>query len=197
MKAKNKQVDSVVVADVESRMLMIHGEAVLLAQDVASLYGLETKHVLQAVRNNPDKFPEGFIVDVTDCDDEVLRSKILTLKQAGGSGRHSKHGYKVFTERGLYMLATILKSPTAVRTTLAIINTYAQVRGLKRELVEMHKETNAGKRSAMMRHFGETLTDIVMPDLDTVETESLLELNFFIGKIKHTVRRVKRVDGKM
>lgn len=95
------------------------------------------------------------------------------------------------------MLATILKSPTAVRTTLAIINTYAQVRGLKRELVEMHKETNAGKRSAMMRHFGETLTDIVMPDLDTVETESSLELNFFIGKIKHTVRRVKRVDGKM
>ena len=84
MKTKNKQVDSVVVADVESRMLMIHGEAVLLAQDVASLYGLETKHVLQAVRNNPDKFPEGFVVDVTDCDDEVLRSKILTLKQAGG-----------------------------------------------------------------------------------------------------------------
>ena len=44
----------------------------------------------------------------------------------------------------------------------------------------------------MMNHFGETLTDIVMPDLDMVETESTLELNFFIGKIKHTVRRVKK-----
>jgi len=51
------------------------------------------------------------------------------------------------------------------------------------------------KRSAMMKHFGETLVDVVMPDLDTVETESSLELNFFIGKLKHTVRRIKRAES--
>ena len=90
------------------------------------------------------------------------------------------------------MLATVLKSRRAVDAAFAIIETFAKVRGLKRELVDLHNERDRRKRSKMMNHFGETLTDIVMPDLDTVETESTLELNFFIGKIKHTVRRVKK-----
>ena len=100
------------------------------------------------------------------------------------------------TERGLYMLATILKGEVATRATLAIIETYAQVRGIKRELVALHKETDAKKREGMMKHFGEAVADIVMPELDTVETESTLELNFFIGKLKHTVRRIKKAEPK-
>ena len=70
------------------------------------------------------------------------------------------------------------------------------MRGLKRELVELHKETDKSIQSEKMRHFGDTLAEIVMSDLDTVETESSLELNFFIGKIKHTVRRVKHIEPK-
>ena len=90
------------------------------------------------------------------------------------------------------MLATILKSEQATAATFAIIETLAKVRSLKRELVELHTEPDKRKRAEKMRHFGETLTDIVMPDLETVETESSLELNFFIGKLKHTVRRIKK-----
>ena len=99
---------------------------------------------------------------------------------------------KAFTERGLYMLATVLKGELATKATLAIVNTYAQVRSVKRELLELHKEGDKKKKLALMQHFGETLTDIVMPDPDEVETESSLELNFFIGKIKHTVRKIKK-----
>ena len=99
---------------------------------------------------------------------------------------------KAFTERGLYMLATVLKGELATKATLAIVNTYAQVRSVKRELLELHKEGDKKKKHALMQHFGETLTDIVMPDPDEVETESSLELNFFIGKIKHTVRKIKK-----
>ena len=62
----------------------------------------------------------------------------------------------------------------------------------ERELVELHNEKDHKRQAEKMHHFGESLADIVMPDLDTVETESSLELNFFIGKIKHTVRRIKR-----
>ena len=109
-----------------------------------------------------------------------------------GKGRYSKYNYKAFTEKGLYMLATVLKSRRAVDATFAIIETFAKVRGLKRELVELHNEKDHKRQTEKMHHFGETLADIVMPDLDTVETESSLELNFFIGKIKHTVRRIKR-----
>jgi len=127
---------------------------------------------------------------------ESLRSKFLTLETKPGRGHHSKHGYKAFTERGLYMLATILKSRQATAATLAIIETFAKVRTIKRELVELHTETNKRKKASLMKHFGEALTDIVMPDLDTTETESSLELNFFIGKIKHTVRRVRKAGER-
>ena len=94
------------------------------------------------------------------------------------------------------MLATILKSPRATAVTIAIIETFAKVRGLKRELVELHKETDKNIQAQKMHHFGEVLTDIVMPDLETTETESSLEINFFIGKIKHTVKRVKKDNNK-
>ena len=51
------------------------------------------------------------------------------------------------------------------------------------------------KQASKMQHFGEVLTDIVMPDLQTSETESTLEINFFIGKLKHTVKRVRKENG--
>ena len=63
---------------------------------------------------------------------------------------------------------------------------------MKRELLALHEEPDVQKRNSMMRHFGEALTGIVMPDLTTAETESSLEINFLIGKLKHTVRRVKK-----
>ena len=103
---------------------------------------------------------------------------------------------KAFTEKGLYMLATILKSKVAFGATFAIIETFAAVRGLKRELVNLHKETDPEKQTTKMQHFGKVLSDIVMPDLETSETESTLELNFIIGKIKHTVKRVKKTGAK-
>ena len=180
------------IAQVQSRMVMLRNEPVLLAQDVASLYGVEPREVGQAIRNNPAKFPEGYVLSLTKDEIESLKSKFLTLETGNGRGLYSKRGYKALTERGLYMLATILKSPAAAKATLAIIETYAQVRGVKRELAAMHKEKDAKKRLGMMKHFGETVADLVMPDLDTVETESTLELNFFIGKIKHTVRKIKK-----
>ena len=94
------------------------------------------------------------------------------------------------------MLATILKSRRAEDATIAIIETFAKVRELKRELLDLHKETDKAKQQTKMRHFGEVLTEIVMPDLQTSETESSLEINFLIGKIKHTVKRVRKEEPK-
>ena len=85
-----------------------------------------------------------------------------------------------------------MKSPKAAQATIAIIETFAMVRQLKRELRTLHSETDDKKQQSKMQHFGEMLSNIVMPDLETSETESSLEINFLIGKIKHTVKRVKR-----
>ena len=185
-------------ADVQKRIVVVRRQSVILDADVAALYGVETKRVNEAVRNNRDKFPEDYMFELDVEESRVLRSKISTLERNGatlvgvGKGRYSKYNYKAFTEKGLYMLATVLKSRRAVDATFAIIETFAKVRGLKRELVEFHNEKDRKKQTEKINHFGETLADIVMPDLDTVETESSLEINFFIGKIKHTVRRIKK-----
>ncbi len=180
--------------EVEKRIVIVSGQQVLLDRDVAALYGVQTREVNQAVRNNPRKFRDGYMFELTTEESSALRSKLLTLE--GGKGRHSKYNFKAFTERGLYMLATILKSKRAEDATIAIIETFYKVRSLKRELVELHQETDKEKQKAKMQHFGEVLTDIVMPDLQTSETESSLEINFLIGKIKHTVKRVRKEEGK-
>ena len=181
---------------VKSRMLIVRDQPVLLDRDVAALYGVQTKEINQAVRNNPDKFPEGFLLQLNNDEFSDWKSKILTSNLSPTEKNAIKMGVrrapKAFTERGLYMLATVLKGELATKATLAIVNTYAQVRSVKRELLELHKEGDKKKKLALMQHFGETLTDIVMPDPDEVETESSLELNFFIGKIKHTVRKIKK-----
>lgn len=69
------------------------------------------------------------------------------------------------------------------------------MRQLKRELRALHEEKDKEMQQSRMHHFGEMLSNIVMPDLETAETESSLEINFLVGKIKHTVRRVRRQDG--
>ena len=96
----------------KSRLLEVRGQHVLLAQDVAKLYCVEPRYVAQAVKNNPDKFPAGYVFDLSKDEIDSLKSKFLILDE-GGRGQHSKRGYKALTERGLYMLATILKGETA------------------------------------------------------------------------------------
>ena len=191
--ARTTELNPKLLADVQESIVVIRDMPVIADADVAKLYGVETKRVNEAVRNNPDKFPEDYMFVLTSDESDVLRSKISTTKVSS----KSRTLPKVFTEKGLYMLATILKSKSALNVTFAIIETFAQVRSLKRELVDLHKETNPEKQTKKMRHFGKVLSDIVMPDLETSETESTLELNFFIGKIKHTVNRVKKSSAKI
>ena len=176
--------------EVEDKIAIIRNQQVIADADVAALYGVQTKEVNQAVRNNPDKFPKTYMFELNKNELLDLRSKILTTKVS----RKSRSATKVFTEKGLYMIATILRGERALGATFAIIETFAKVRELKRELLDLHKETDKTKQQTKMRHFGEVLTDIVMPDLQTSETESSLEINFLIGKIKHTVKRVRKEE---
>ena len=177
-----------VVQRVESMILAIRGVNVILDADVAYLYGVETKRINEAVKNNPDKFPEDYMFALTDEELQVLRSTRSTAKYS----TKSRTLPKAFTEKGLYMLATILRSKKSIEVTFAIIEIFVKVREMKRELVDLHNETDKNILSDKMNHFSDVLSDIVMPDLETSETESILELNFIIGKIKHTVKRIRK-----
>lgn len=180
------------IQKVEDKIAVIRNVEVIADADVAELYGVETKRVNEAVRNNPDKFPVHYMFELSKSELRDLRSKISTTNISA----MNRNPTKVFTERGLYMLATILKGDQARDMTFAIIETFVKVREMKRELLDLHKETDKAKQQSKMQHFGEVLTDIVMPDMQTSETESSLEINFLIGKIKHTVKRVRKEESK-
>ena len=194
MKQQNKVTTATGVVpfdEVKRRIVIVRDQSVILDADVADLYGVATRQVNEAVRNNPDKFPPDYRFELSESELSDLRSKFSTANISP----KSRVLPKAFTEKGLYMLATVLKSKRAIAVTFAIIETFAKVRTLKRELVELHGESDKKRQTQRLNRFGELLTDIVMPDLDAVETESSLELNFIIGKIKHTVRRIKRADA--
>lgn len=184
--------NSIETQEIETRLIELRGQKVLIDRDVAELYGVETKRVNEAVKNNPDKFPKGYFFTLQGVEKQQLVENFDHFKTL----KNSPVEPRAFTEKGLYMLATILKSERATAVTIAIIETFAKVRELKRELVELHKVTDKAVQEKKMNHFGEVLTDIVMPDLETSETESSLEINFLIGKIKHTVKRVRKGDSK-
>ena len=132
-------------------MVTLRDQQVILDSDVAELYGVETKRVNEAVSNNPEKFPEGYIWELTEEEVLALRSKISTLKKAG-RGQHSKYPPKAFTEKGLYMLATILKSPEAVETTIAIVEAYAKLRELSR-VMTANLQPSLSKKYYLCRFF--------------------------------------------
>lgn len=185
---KNDTALAINIQKVEDKIAVIRNLEVIADADVAALYGVETKRVNEAVRNNPEKFPDRYMFELTSSELQDLRSKISSTNVSA----MNRNPTKVFTDRGLYMLATILKGEKARDVTFAIIETFAKVRELKRELLELHSETDKEVQKTKIQHFGEVLSDVVMPDLQTSETESSLEINFFIGKIKHTVKRVRK-----
>ncbi len=109
--------DIIQINNVGNKVLTIRNQAVILDSDVAELYGVETKRINEAVSNNPDKFPQDYILSLDSEEWGNLKSKISTSSW-GGKNKLPK----AFTEKGLYMLATILKSEKATQTTIEIID---------------------------------------------------------------------------
>ena len=172
---------------VEDKIIDIHGEKVILDSDVAVLYGVETKRINEAVKNNPDKFPEGYIVKLTDFEKKELVENFDQFNKI----KHSSADLKAFTEKGLYMLATIIKSPKAVQTTLDIIETYAKMRDLSRSMSKLPTADKAEQKT-IMEKAAEVLGDILDGALEATGSETTLELNLAVIKVKHTVKKGKK-----
>ena len=177
------------MADVKARVISVRGQPVLLDRDVAALYGVETKHVNQAVRNNPGRFLEGYLFELSDDELQNLRSKFLTANIS----TKSRVPPKVFTERGLYMLATILKSARAERATIAIIETYAQLRSMVRDMEALQTlKDGSPEQAAQLTQAGHKLAALIGDNLSTESTKTTIELNLAVLKITHEVTRTKK-----
>ena len=171
---------------IKSKIITVQGQQVILDSDIAELYKVETKRINEAVKNNPDKFPDGYILNLTTEEWGNLKSKIST---SSWGGKHKLP--KAFSERGLYMLATILKSPVATETTLGIIETFAKVRELSRSIAELHQH-DENEQKTMLQRSGEIISDLLCRDLETTETETTVKFNLAVMSVEHTVKRTTK-----
>lgn len=120
---------AVVLRDqVESRIVYLRDQKVLLDADLARLYGVETKVLNQAVKRNIERFPDDFMFQLTDDEAESLRSQDVTIKT--GRGRHRKYLPYAFTEQGVAMLSSVLRSRRAVLVNVEIMRAFVRLRNL-------------------------------------------------------------------
>ena len=123
--------NNIVVSDnikIENMIYEIRGKQVMLDSDLAKLYNVETKRINEAVKNNIEKFPERYCFQLNDEESNNLRSKISTSKINSHGGR--RYNQRVFTEQGVYMLATILKSKIAASITIAIMDAFVVMKNI-------------------------------------------------------------------
>ena len=172
--------------DVESKIITLRGQQVILDCDVAEFYGVETKRINEAVSNNPEKFPEGYVLLL----EEQEKNELVEIFDHLQKLRFSPKLPKAFTEKGLYMLATILKSPRAVQTTIAIVEAYAKLKELSRVIVELpNEEHDEHQRQSLLQRGGQLINEILEDTLPKHSSETSFELNLALLKVKHSVKR--------
>ena len=170
---------------VQDRIISVRGEQVIIDRDLADLYGVETRDINKSLKNNPDKFPDGYVFELTK--DE--KAEVVEIFHHLELVRFSPHLPKAFTEKGLYMLATILKSPQATQTTISIIETFAKLKNFTRNINEISRTNSEDKQKQLIRKSGDIIGELLDDELNTNETETTIELNLAVLKLKHTVKR--------
>jgi len=179
--------DIIKIENLQNLIIEINSNKILIDSDVANLYGVTTKEVNQAVSNNLDKFPDGYIFEV----DKSTKNELVKNFDRFNKLKHSTVLPKAFTEKGLYMLATILKSKQAAQTTIMIIETFSKIRELARNVKELSGIKDEKDQKNLMQRSGELIAEILDDDLETNGTETTIELNFAVLKFKHTVKKKK------
>lgn len=117
------------------KIYMIRNEKVMLDRDLADLYGVKTKVLKQAVRRNIDRFPMDFMFELTREEFDNLRSQIVTSSHGG-----ARYLPMVFTEQGIAMLSSVLKSDKAIQMNIQIIRIFTKIRRLVLENMDVKKE---------------------------------------------------------
>jgi hypothetical protein len=165
------------------------------------LYGIETKRINEAVKRNPEKFPEGYLLNL-DSDEwklmksqfatsfdmeEKMKSQFATSFSAGGKTKLPT----AFTERGLYMLATILKTPQAIKTTIAIIDTFSQVKNLVESVYKMAEAKSEEKKIAIFNQSADLICDLLDNDLIASQHETSFKLKLPFFEVSRKVTKVR------
>ena len=112
---------------IQNFIFLIRGEKVMLDSDLAELYGVETRLLIQTVKRNADRFPDDFAFQLTPQEAANLRSQIVISSSAHGGRRYLPY---VFTEQGVAMLSSVLRTKRAVQVNVAIMRAFVSLRRL-------------------------------------------------------------------
>ncbi|MBI5802041.1 MAG: ORF6N domain-containing protein [Verrucomicrobia bacterium] len=200
---------------IERRILLLRGQKVMLDFHLAELYEVETKALNQAVKRNNERFPEDFMFQLTEeearelsrsqivtlnldsdgnplADNELLRSQIVTLKR----GQHLKYLPYAFTEQGVAMLSSVLRSPRAVAVNIAVIRTFVKLRQMLTENTELARRLDALERKfdTQFKVVFDTIRELMKP---ITPAEARREIGFHTLMPKRTPKSRARTKAKV
>ena len=124
------------IEKIEKSIFVIRGQKVMLDTHLAELYGVPTKVLNQAVKRNLERFPDDFMFQLNKEESDLLRSQFVTLEPNAGRGQHRKFLPYVFTELGVAMLSSVLKSRNAILVNIEIMRAFVRLR----QLLATHKD---------------------------------------------------------
>ena len=177
--------------------MTLNNQLVLLDKDVANLYEIEPKRLREQLKRNIEKFPKDYAYQLSDEEMKIMESQNATpsKKYFGGTNPW------VFTEKGLYMVATILKSKNALNATFQIIETFSKVKELSRNINAIMKTTDENIQKELAQKSNQILEEIIEiePDIledeedsEVIETTTKFEFNLGFAKVSRSVKRVKK-----
>jgi hypothetical protein len=148
---------------IEHAILVLRGQKVMLDAELAAMYGVDTRELVQAVKRNIDRFPGDFMFRLTADELEFLRSQSVISKSAGSGGRRTAP--YAFTEQGVAMLSSVLRSPRAVRVNIEIMRAFVRLRQMLQQHAELARKLAALERKydGQFKMVFEAIRDLMAP----------------------------------
>jgi len=166
---KTASLELIAAPAIEKRIFVVRGRQVMLDEDLADLYGVETKRLVEQVKRNVERFPTDFMFQLDEAEAAALRSQIATSKPGRGGRRYAPY---VFTEQGVAMLSGVLRSKRAIAVNIEIMRTFVELRraaasysALEKRLRELERETTArlGQHDEQLDQIFKTLRHLISP----------------------------------
>jgi hypothetical protein len=152
---------SLAVAQVDRKIVLLRGERVMLDADLAALYEVETRSLVQAVRRNADRFPSDFMFQLTAEETAILRSQTGISSSYGGR-RYLPYA---FTEQGVAMLSSVLRSPRAIAVNIEIMRAFVRLRAMLATHADLARKlaTRESKYDAQFKVVFDAIRDLMAP----------------------------------
>jgi hypothetical protein len=162
---KRVSLELIAAPAIEKRILVVRERQVMLDEDLADLYGVETKRLIQQVKRNLKRFPEDFMFQLDKTEAEALRSQFATSNDGRGGRRYAPY---VFTEQGVAMLSAVLRSDRAIAVNIEIMRAFVELRRVASSYAAIEKrfeeiERDLGGHDEQLKQIFKTLRQLISP----------------------------------